>query len=63
MLNDFLEMFLGAFHNFVSVDCPHREYFDCVLSVAVLTVVCLGTMAIALAIVVGSFKLIRGIMR
>lgn len=58
MLNDFVEMFLGAFHAFVSADCPHREYFDCVLAVAVLVAVAVGCMILAVTIVSGSFKLI-----
>ena len=60
MLNDFLEMFLGAFHEYVSADCPHREYFDCVLCVGVLITLCAGCMALVITLVSGGFKAIRG---
>lgn len=58
MLNDFVQMFLGAMHYFVSADNPHRDYFDCVLSVGVLLAVCVGSILIACTIVSGSFKLL-----
>lgn len=61
MLNEFLGMFLGAFFEFIPPENPHREYFACALSVAVLTAVCIGAILLALVIVHGSFKVIRGL--
>lgn len=61
MLNEFLEMFLGAFYNFIPVENPHREYFAAALSVGVLVAVCVGCLALAIVIVHGTFKAVRGL--
>lgn len=60
MLNEFLELFLGAFYNFIPEDYANRLYFASILSVVLLCLVCAAVLGLALIVVNGAFKALRG---
>lgn len=60
MLNDFLDLFLGAFYNYISPDYASREYFAAILCIVVLGILCAACMGLVLILVNGTFKAIRG---
>ena len=48
MLNDFVELFLGAYYNFISDDYELREYFASVLTVGVLLLLLAAVLGVVL---------------
>ena len=63
MLNDFLDLFLGACYNYISPDYPNREYFACILCIVVLGILCAAVFGLVLILVHGTFKAIRGALK
>lgn len=62
MLNEFFELFAGAYNEFVPADYPNHDYFLCVLFIVVTACVVLGCFAVAVAslVAVGRALLRKG---
>lgn len=62
MLNEFFELFAGAYNEFVPADYVNRDYFLCVLFIVVTACVVLGCFAVAVAslVAVGRALLRKG---
>lgn len=63
MLNDYLEIFLGAYHNFVPEDYALRTYFDSIITVGVLLITVAGVFGVLLLAVSHTLKAARGVVR
>lgn len=61
MLNEFIGIFLGAYHQYVNPDYVYIDYFDSVISVIVIALSLAGALAMALVTASGTFKIIRGV--
>lgn len=60
MLNDLMEIFLGMYYNFIPEDYVSRNYFTSIIAVIITAVMLVGSFALAIAVVVETFKTIRG---
>lgn len=62
MLNEFFELFAGAYNEFVPSDYVNHDYFLCVLFIVVTACVVLGSFAVAVAslVAVGRALLRKG---
>lgn len=60
MLNELMEIFLGMYYNFIPEDYVSRNYFTSVIAVIITAVMLVGSFALAIAVVVETFKTIRG---
>lgn len=53
MLNEFFELFAGAYNEFVPDDYINHDYFLCILFIVVTACVIVGCFAVAVASLVG----------
>lgn len=60
MLNDLMEIFLGMYYNFIPEDYVSRNYFTSIIAVIITAVMLVGSFALAIAVVVETFKTLRG---
>lgn len=60
MLNELMEIFLGMYYNFIPEDYVSRNYFTSIIAVIITAVMLVGSFALAIAVVVETFKTIRG---
>ena len=49
MMNEFFELFAGAFNEFIPADYHNHDYFLCVLFIVVTACVIIGCFAVAVA--------------
>lgn len=60
MLNDLLEIFLGMYYAFIPADYANRDYFTSIIAVVVTAVMLVGSFAVIIAVIKGTFSIIRG---
>lgn len=60
MLNELFEIFLGMYYYFIPEDYINRDYFTSILAVVITAVMLVGSFALAIAVVIETFKTIRG---
>lgn len=60
MLNELLEIFLGMYYEFIPVDYVNRDYFTSIIAVLVTAIMLVGTFAVIITIIHGTFNIIRG---
>lgn len=60
MLNELMDIFLGMYYEYIPVDYVSRDYFTSIIAVIVTAVMLVGTFAIILTIIHGTFNIIRG---
>lgn len=63
MLNDFIELFLGAYYNFIGEEYVNRDYFASIICVVVIACACAGCFGLILVITSNVFKAIRGALK
>lgn len=60
MLNELLEIFLGMYYEFIPADYTNRDYFTSIIAVVVTGVMLVGSFAVIIAVIKGTFSIIRG---
>lgn len=60
MLNELLEIFLGMYYAFIPEDYANRDYFTSIIAVVVTAVMLVGSFAVIIAVIKGTFSIIRG---
>ena len=62
MLNEFIELFVGAYNLLVPADYPDHDFFMCIMIIVIFGVVVLGCFAVAVAslVAVGRALLRKG---
>lgn len=63
MLNDFIELFLGAYYNFVDAEYANRDYFTSIICVIVIAILLAGVMGAVLLTIHHTFIASRGAFR
>lgn len=61
MMTELIQMFLDAYHFHISPDYSQIPYFDSIITVAVITCLLVGALALALVTAWGTFKIIVGV--
>lgn len=60
MLNELLDIFLGMYYEYIPADYPNRDYFTSIIAVVVTAVMLVGSFAVIIAVIKGTFSIIRG---
>lgn len=60
MLNELLEIFLGMYYAYIPEDYVNRDYFTSIIAVVVTAVMLVGSFAVIVAVIKGTFSIIRG---
>lgn len=59
MLIEFIEMFLGAYYNFIPDDYPLRDYFTSIIVVLALAVASVGAILVTVVSINAAYKVFR----
>lgn len=60
MLNELMEIFLGMYYQFIPSDYVDRDLFTSIIAVAVIVCMLLGSFAVLVEVIKGTFSIIRG---
>lgn len=60
MLNDLMDIFLGMYYAYIPDDYISRDYFTSIIAVIITACMLVGSFALLIAVVVETFKTIRG---
>lgn len=60
MLNELMDIFLGMYYAYIPDDYISRDYFTSIIAVIITACMLVGSFALLIAVVVETFKTIRG---
>ena len=60
MLNELLDIFLGMYYQYIPEDYVNRDYFTSIIAVVVTAVMLVGSFAVIVSVIKGTFSIIRG---
>lgn len=60
MLNELMDIFLGMYYQFIPSDYADRDLFISIIAVAVTVCMLLGSFAVLVEVIKGTFSIIRG---
>lgn len=60
MLNELMGIFLGMYYQFIPADYADRDLFTSIIAVVVTVCMLLGSFAVLVEVIKGTFSIIRG---
>ena len=60
MLDELMDIFLGMYYAYIPTDYVNRDYFTSIIAVVVTACMLLGSFAVVITVIKGTFSIIRG---